>query len=874
MLRRSPVGKHSVVENLVTLASVFRKNVPVKTHRYRLMSYKGTFVGSEAVDYLVKTNQADSRIQAVKLGRQLSQNFNLFEHATKNHRFKDENLFYRFKDNTASNQVSTHSKTMSVSDVRSLGDIARLFRSGIQVSDHKWRLKTYRDSFVGKEAISFLLESGMAKTRDDAVKLGRMLVDEYKLFEHAANDHELKDKHHELKDKHIFYRFTEDSKRPEATDKEIGRGELRNIAQKFETAVSVKDNQNRMKIYRNTFAGTEAIDYLVNSNFARCRLEALVIGRSLASRFNVFEHVTNNHDLKDDEEEFYHFVKKSDRWSLQREEEWKHNTSEEAQRLDCSSELTVEQRWEKGLKGFAEGLLLNEYRRTSRLSSTSSRRSILYGNNIHWAFHWASSFKRLDPRFQIHKFFNVVAQEGGHGIEEKGLNTDIRPLCRYFARASVFTVWRPTSLEAIRKMMLGDAVGKGLDIKGKSAKRGKLSGYVPFLQISRNSDKQLVRMLPKNKTIRLYFTEHSKRGRDQVAEKLELLAEEMIETVKMARQVLADWNSDEESRSDATESLSSLDMTNPAIAFIDDHAPSNYGLEIPVRLFWEFYIAQSDISRALGSEFDTGRPSQPAFQDMNHAAITSAPKYDGAPRAVVWQMSDPEAPMCPFSLLMAYEEHGRVRPVVSDFDCFLAGTRGVSYSTPLPPEQLEISEWCVSRIEAILDSPPSAESWTCRWIDILKEASKQGIHPKIPQFGFGDPKSYAIMKHAVGSLDQSGAVRHGAECFNYLFPQELDDELLVISDQLPGKVPWQYMNANGLQEFLSGMLDKGYTFPLNPKWVLCDPGWKKLYDKLLLSTSKPNVQDSVNVWFPKDSGVREKIEAIHKKHPNGFVRVV
>jgi hypothetical protein len=51
--------------------------------------------------------------------------------------------------------------------------------------------------------------------------------------------------------------------------------------------------------------------------------------------------------------------------------------------------------------------------------------------------------------------------------------------------------------------------------------------------------------------------------------------------------------------------------------------------------------------------------------------------------------------------------------------------------------------------------------------------------------------------------------------------------------------------------------------------VLCDPGWKRVYDKLL-SSNMPNVQDSLNCWLPPDSGLREKIENISRKHPNGF----
>ena len=40
--------------------------------------------------------------------------------------------------------------------------------------------------------------------------------------------------------------------------------------------------------------------------------------------------------------------------------------------------------------------------------------------------------------------------------------------------------------DAIAKMLSGAAVGKGLNVKGKSAKKGVLSGFVPFVQISSN----------------------------------------------------------------------------------------------------------------------------------------------------------------------------------------------------------------------------------------------------------------------------------------------------------------------------------------------------------------------------------------------------
>jgi hypothetical protein len=69
----------------------------------------------------------------------------------------------------------------------------------------------------------------------------------------------------------------------------------------------------------------------------------------------------------------------------------------------------------------------------------------------------------------------------------------------------------------------------------------------------------------------------------------------------------------------------------------------------------------------------------------------------------------------------------------------------------------------------------------------------------------------------TGGKYQNGAVRHGAECFNYYFPQELDDEFLVISDHIEEGKAWKYMNANEVQDFLIARIKDGYTFPLNPK---------------------------------------------------------
>mmetsp|Transcript_34646 Transcript_34646/g.84008 ORF Transcript_34646/g.84008 Transcript_34646/m.84008 type:complete len:920 (+) Transcript_34646:423-3182(+) len=485
---------------------------------------------------------------------------------------------------------------------------------------------------------------------------------------------------------------------------------------------------------------------------------------------------------------------------------------------------------------------------------------------------WCKTFRRSDPRYQILNFFDDIAQEGADNMDKGFDPVMASPLLRIFDKASVFTVWRPTSLDAIRRMMLGEGVGKGLDIKGKSAKRGRLSGYVPYLQIYEQEHKRMVKTHPKDGKIKVFFKREI--ARNQVVAELNTLAKEMVETFAKATEVVAQGEADDDVMEWHLQRLI-WEMTDTQIDLIDDYAPSTYGMLVPERLFWEGMVVRQDISRAKDSEYYTGRPSEPNFQNMNSLSLRKEPK-NGGPKTVILQYEapgdvDPD-PMDPRNLVMAYEENGRIMPVVSDFDCFLVGSRGVRYEEPMDKDQLSILKWCVDQIETVLDSGAQSKSWTSRWLDILKVEASKGFHPTIPPLGFSDPKSNNIMKYAINRLKKEGSVRHGAECFNYYFPQELDDEFLVISHDLPGSLRWCYVDEQGLLDVLSKQIDKGYTFPINPKWILCDEGWKAIYDKLMAS-QRANVQDSLRMWYPPEMGIREKIEEIHSRHPNGFQRV-
>ena len=107
--------------------------------------------------------------------------------------------------------------------------------------------------------------------------------------------------------------------------------------------------------------------------------------------------------------------------------------------------------------------------------------------------------------------------------------------------------------------------------------------------------------------------------------------------------------------------------------------------------------------------------------------------------------------------------------------------------------------------------------------------------------------------------------RHEHNCsFNYYFPQDLDDEFLFVSQNIgENDIPWKYVGVDELQDVLAAKIEEGFCFPLNPKWILMDPGWMQLYQHQLTSKHR-HVQESMDIWFPKDSGLREDIERIYQ----------
>jgi len=296
--------------------------------------------------------------------------------------------------------------------------------------------------------------------------------------------------------------------------------------------------------------------------------------------------------------------------------------------------------------------------------------------------------------------------------------------------------------------------------------------------------------------------------------------------------------------------------TERAIHLVDDYVPNVFGLDLPEMVLREAYITRPDLTPLAG--WETGRKSEPAFMNMNLHALREPNDL-----CVVLYQWDVDNPMNPHGLLIAYaEEH--VKPVVSDFDTFTVGSRRQVYER-LTSEQCDLANWALQHTLEILRQP-SIASWNSCWLQVLKQSSQEGFHPKMPKYGFGDETSYQLIESAVEWTKATGAVRHGAESFNFYFPQELDEEFLIVWDEFPDK-PWAYKTEEQLREFLLERIDDGYCFPLNPVWPVRDAGWYQIFDAL---DKSPGAQHAMEAWYPPDSGISQRIRDIHAEFPLPF----
>jgi len=181
----------------------FYSGVDVRNRKYRMKKYKRCFIGSEAVNFMVESGWATSRLDAVQLGLSMQEKFNLFEHVTnpEKKKFADEYLFFRFVDQKQADVSSltrdedtdldsgfvateVSQKSLDVSRCQNTytsGDkglqlgiisVGELLRTGVV---QKYNMALDKEGFYANEAIDYFVSTGLATSRREAVSLGLAL---------------------------------------------------------------------------------------------------------------------------------------------------------------------------------------------------------------------------------------------------------------------------------------------------------------------------------------------------------------------------------------------------------------------------------------------------------------------------------------------------------------------------------------------------------------------------------------------------------------------------------------------------------------------------------------------------------------------------
>jgi hypothetical protein len=278
---------------------------------------------------MVESGWAKNRADAVRIGLELQLEHHMFGHVVdgEKHPFKDDYLFYRFStDDAGDDRTSTVSSSFgegsSSHDASSSGiggtdelgtvstgrasssmsssftamsplkcgsqlgiiAIGEILREGVSCS-HNYTFDA--SGFFAEAAVDFLVTTGLASSREDAVRIGSVLESTLGVIRNCSNNGAT------FQDNRTFYSFTDNSKNNDWRD------DLKQARDFLRAKVQVKTHMYHLKAYKNTFLGSDVVTVLTKG-VTGTREDALLVGRVMMYEYNLFLHVTDEHTLEDE----------------------------------------------------------------------------------------------------------------------------------------------------------------------------------------------------------------------------------------------------------------------------------------------------------------------------------------------------------------------------------------------------------------------------------------------------------------------------------------------------------------------------------------------------------------------------------------------
>lgn len=310
------------------------QGVEVRNRRYRFKEYKRCFVASEAVDFMVQSGWAPSREEAVELGLHLQKKFNLFQHVVEPEKnlFADKYLFFKFNE---MNDNGEDSEDMSTAGTGSIRSSMTSLSGGTMVGSHpnnhqssrgaaiteslmsstkktglysvgyllkqnlnqKYNTLFDTEGFYAEEAVDYMVSVGLASSRSDAVTIGLALQGVGGFIQNCKGITE------PFSDSRSFFFFAEQDhgSRYVTSQPKSWKKDLEEARDFFRGNIKLVDHTYRLKTYKNTFTGKEAVDLFLIAGITTSRQDAVLLGRALMVEYNMFGHVVNEHEFEDSE---------------------------------------------------------------------------------------------------------------------------------------------------------------------------------------------------------------------------------------------------------------------------------------------------------------------------------------------------------------------------------------------------------------------------------------------------------------------------------------------------------------------------------------------------------------------------------------------
>jgi serine/threonine protein kinase/polyhydroxyalkanoate synthesis regulator phasin len=185
------------ISDLVQLLKDPQEGLEIKTRTYKKIQYKKTFIGAEAVDWMVARLKINTRDAAVHLGEALM-NRGIIEHVTHSEPFLDSRLsLYRFRSSK-----SRRNNVWYPDD--KITYLVDMMRFALDIRTRTSRLAKYKNCFRGNELVDWLVKT-LKLSREEAVEFGQELM-RRSVFHHVTFSENFEDKPH-------LYRFYQDEKK-------------------------------------------------------------------------------------------------------------------------------------------------------------------------------------------------------------------------------------------------------------------------------------------------------------------------------------------------------------------------------------------------------------------------------------------------------------------------------------------------------------------------------------------------------------------------------------------------------------------------------------------------------------------------------------